>query len=279
MCRKNTTARFEECDEGDVYHSLEAAGLIQSSSGWWLDWEGNKGLSSSLGQVSAPEADDRVPFFGANSVIKAVCCRGDLIGSLSPLDVVPVGHAQWHSVLVIIFIAATALAVGGSALRARWPSTMAPSMVVLRARPVARNSRSPGRCVSHPSHFPLLRPNRPPDSIRARCWIQVHSSRITPHSTLFPTPTTLTMATIPRMLRYVSPSPLSDTRDVLITSMRDSMSTSPFHPRSLPRICGGLALFLPRSTLMVTTTLNPVLPRWTMTMTTRAAVLHRSQMT
>lgn len=112
--------------------------------GGWIG-KVTRACHSSLGQVSALEADDRVPFFGANSVIKAVCCRGDLIGSLSPLDVVPVGHAQWHSVLVIIFIAATALAVGGSALRARWPNTMAPSMVVLPARPVARNSRSPGR--------------------------------------------------------------------------------------------------------------------------------------
>ena len=143
------------------------------------------------------------PFFGANSVIKAVCCRGDLTGFLSPLDVVPLGHAQWHSVLVIIFTAATTLAVVGSAPRARWPSTMAPSMVVLPARRVARNSRSLGRCVSSPSRFPPSNPVLRADSIRARCWIQVQPSRITPHSTLFPTPTILTTAVIPRMLRYV----------------------------------------------------------------------------
>ena len=68
-----------------------------------------------------------------------VCCRGDLIGSLSHLDVVPLGRAQWHSVLVIIFSAATVRAVVGSALKARWSSTLAPSTVALRVRPVASN--------------------------------------------------------------------------------------------------------------------------------------------
>ena len=56
-----------------------------------------------------------------------------------------------------------------------------------------------------PRWFNLTNPSH---SIRARCWIQVPSSNITPHSTLFPTPRTLTMAMIPRMLRYVQP--LSD---------------------------------------------------------------------
>jgi len=50
--------------------------------GGWIG-KVTRACHSSLGQVSALEADDRVPFFGANSVIKAVCCRGDLIGSLS----------------------------------------------------------------------------------------------------------------------------------------------------------------------------------------------------
>ena len=54
------------------------------------------------------------------------------------------------------------------------------------------------------------------DSIRARCWIQVPSSKITPRSTLFPTPTTLTTTTIPRMLRYVQLAPSNDTGNELI---------------------------------------------------------------
>jgi hypothetical protein len=74
--------------------------------------------------------------FGYKSRVR---CPGDLIGSLSPLDVVPLGHAQWHSVLVIIFIAATVRAVAGSAPRARWSDTMVPSTVALRVRPVASN--------------------------------------------------------------------------------------------------------------------------------------------
>ena len=81
------------------------------------------------------------PFFWGwgELVIRAVWYRGDLPGSLSPLHVDPLGHAQWHPVLVIICIAATVLVSAGSALRARWPSTMALSMVVPRVRHVARN--------------------------------------------------------------------------------------------------------------------------------------------
>ena len=81
--------------------------------------------------------------------------------SLSPLDVDPLGHAQWHSVLVIICIAARVPAVVGSALRARWSSTMAPSTVALRVRHVARNSKSPDGYVSYPSYFPLVQHDQP----------------------------------------------------------------------------------------------------------------------
>ena len=118
------------------------------------------------------------------------------------------------------------------------------------------------------------------DSIRARCWIQVLPSRTTPHSTLFPTPTTWTMAMIPRMLRCVSSSPLR--LHERHAHQADSMLISSPHPHSLPRSSRGLALILLPTTLMVSIGLNSVLPHWgpsTMTTTTRAAALRRSRMT
>ena len=119
------------------------------------------------------------------------------------------------------------------------------------------------------------------DSIPARCWIQVPSSKITPPLTLFPTPTTLATVTIPRMLRYVWRRPSNGTTCSSYQSV-DSMSTMSPHPRSLPRFSSGPALILLRPALMAPTALNSVLPHQDpskMTTTTLAAVLRRSRMT
>ena len=120
------------------------------------------------------------------------------------------------------------------------------------------------------------------DSIRARCWIQVRSSKITPRSTLFPTPTTLATITIPRMLRYVQLARRTTRAANLSHLRRDSMLTFPSHPRSLPRISRGSALFLLPSTLMVSIAPNSLIPHWdlsAMTTTARAAAHRRSRMT
>ena len=115
-------------------------------------------------------------------------------------------------------------------------------------------------------------------SIRARCWIQVPLSRIIPRSTLFPTPTTPTMAMIPRVLRSVTTlfvEPHTGSRQHV-----GSMLTSLPHQRSSPS--RGLALTPLPLTLMVSTGLNSVLPRWnpsTMTTTTQAAALPQSRKT
>ena len=135
--------------------------------------------------------------------------------------------------------------------------------------------------VRLPPSLPLFARLTQQTSILARCWIQVHSSRITPHSTLFPTPTTLATTTIPRMLRCVQPARQTTRATNSSHQHGNSMLTSP-RPRSLPRTSRGLALSPLPSTLMVSTAPNSSLPHRdpsTMTTTARAAAPRRSRMT
>ena len=156
------------CKNANRFRNGEGTSIPQPRGGWAdtdpiriqgcrLDWEVTRAVTVwVLIETSKRLMEFLWGKFGYKS--RALSWRHDRV-PLSPLDVVPLGHAKWHSVLVIIFIAATSPVVVGSAPRARWTSTMPPSMAVQHATRVARNSRSPGRQVSFLSCSSLVQLN------------------------------------------------------------------------------------------------------------------------
>ena len=207
LCCEN--ASDSRMPASEASHSLEAVGLVQSSSGY--SWIGKVTRAVTVQvlmvQVSAHSADDRVPFFGANLGYKSRCCRGDLIGSsLSPLDVVPLGMAMAFGSGDYLYCSHTTCRrrfCSESALDKHYGSFHGRPTCETCGRKLKKSGQVSVFLTSRSSNQTnsVLRA----DSIHARCWIQVPSLKITPHSTLFPPPTTLTLPMTPRTLRCVQP--------------------------------------------------------------------------
>lgn len=96
LCCENAS-RFENGDEREAGHSLEAARFVQTKvhQGFRPDWEGTRAVAVQAQELLALPADDTVPFFWGKFGYKSrlLSWRPDRVLSLS-LDVVPPGCAH-----------------------------------------------------------------------------------------------------------------------------------------------------------------------------------------